>query len=50
MLAHHSWYFRSDFGYYRQENSSECVIQSDLEGDDLEFCLHGKEEQLQTSG
>lgn len=42
--------FMCDFGYYRQENSSECVKQSDLEGDVLEFCLHGNEEQLQTSG
>lgn len=40
----------SDFGYYRQENSSECVEQPDLKGKVLEFCLHGKEEQLQTSG
>uniref|UniRef100_A0A671TK20 Sortilin 1b n=1 Tax=Sparus aurata TaxID=8175 RepID=A0A671TK20_SPAAU len=39
-----------DFGYYRQENSSECVEQPDLKGQVLEFCLHGKEEQLQTSG
>lgn len=40
----------SDFGYYRRENSSECVEQPDLKGKVLEFCLHGKEEQLQTSG
>uniref|UniRef100_A0A4W6CJ10 Sortilin 1b n=1 Tax=Lates calcarifer TaxID=8187 RepID=A0A4W6CJ10_LATCA len=42
--------FLCDFGYYRQENSSECVEQPDLKGKVLEFCLHGKEEQLQTSG
>lgn len=42
--------FHSDFGYYRQENSSECVEQPDLKGKVLEFCLHGKEEQLQTNG
>uniref|UniRef100_A0A671TIS8 Sortilin 1b n=1 Tax=Sparus aurata TaxID=8175 RepID=A0A671TIS8_SPAAU len=42
--------FLCDFGYYRQENSSECVEQPDLKGQVLEFCLHGKEEQLQTSG
>lgn len=42
--------FLCDFGYYRKENSSECVEQPDLEGTVLEFCLHGKEEQLQTSG
>lgn len=40
----------SDFGYYRKENSSECVEQPDLEGKVLEFCLYGKAEQLQTSG
>ncbi|TMS16696.1 Sortilin [Larimichthys crocea] len=43
-------YKESDFGYYRRENSSECVEQPDLKGKVLEFCLHGKEEQLQTSG
>lgn len=42
--------FMCDFGYYRQENSSECVEQPDLTGKVLEFCLHGKEEQLQTTG
>ncbi|XP_068589882.1 sortilin 1b [Cebidichthys violaceus] len=42
--------FLCDFGYYRQENSSECVEQPDLKGKVLEFCLQGKEEQLQTSG
>ena len=40
----------SDFGYYRSENSSECVRQADLKGLDLEFCLNGTTEQLQTSG
>uniref|UniRef100_A0A673CT32 Sortilin n=1 Tax=Sphaeramia orbicularis TaxID=375764 RepID=A0A673CT32_9TELE len=42
--------FLCDFGYYREENSSVCVEQPDLKGKVLEFCLHGKEEQLQTSG
>uniref|UniRef100_A0A8C4HQL7 Sortilin 1b n=1 Tax=Dicentrarchus labrax TaxID=13489 RepID=A0A8C4HQL7_DICLA len=42
--------FLCDFGYYRQENSSECVEQPDLKGKVLEFCLHGEEEKLQTSG
>ncbi|XP_076022393.1 sortilin-like [Genypterus blacodes] len=42
--------FLCDFGYYRKENSSECVEQPDLKGKVLEFCLHGKEELLQTSG
>uniref|UniRef100_A0A8B9J6J4 Sortilin 1a n=1 Tax=Astyanax mexicanus TaxID=7994 RepID=A0A8B9J6J4_ASTMX len=42
--------FQCDFGYYRAENSSECVEQPDLKGHTLEFCLHGRKEQLQTSG
>ncbi|CAL1606061.1 unnamed protein product [Knipowitschia caucasica] len=42
--------FLCDFGYYRKENSSECVEQPDLKGKVLEFCLHGNEEQLQTQG
>ncbi|XP_068453032.1 sortilin 1b [Clinocottus analis] len=42
--------FMCDFGYYRKENSSECVEQPDLKGKVLEFCLHGQEERLQTSG
>uniref|UniRef100_A0AAY5KBC2 Sortilin n=1 Tax=Esox lucius TaxID=8010 RepID=A0AAY5KBC2_ESOLU len=42
--------FLCDFGYYRKENSSECVEQPDLKGHVLEFCLQGKQEQLQTSG
>lgn len=40
----------SDFGYYRAENSSECVEQEELKGRPLEFCLNGTTEQLQTSG
>ncbi|XP_072135054.1 sortilin-like [Mobula birostris] len=39
-----------DFGYYRKENSSECIEQSDLKGHDLEFCLQGKKEILKTNG
>ncbi|XP_068608821.1 sortilin 1b [Brachionichthys hirsutus] len=42
--------FMCDFGYYRKENSSECEEQPDLKGTVLEFCLHGREEQLQTQG
>uniref|UniRef100_A0A8C5FGT5 Sortilin 1b n=1 Tax=Gadus morhua TaxID=8049 RepID=A0A8C5FGT5_GADMO len=42
--------FLCDFGYFRKENSSECLEQPDLKGQDLEFCLHGKEEKLMTSG
>uniref|UniRef100_A0A673I1J1 Sortilin n=1 Tax=Sinocyclocheilus rhinocerous TaxID=307959 RepID=A0A673I1J1_9TELE len=42
--------FLCDFGYYRKENSSQCIEQADLKGHDLEICIHGKKEQLQTSG
>ncbi|XP_076859870.1 sortilin 1b [Brachyhypopomus gauderio] len=42
--------FLCDFGYYRNENSSECVEQAELKGRDLEFCIHGKKEHLQTNG
>lgn len=42
--------FLCDFGYFRRENSSECVEQPDLQGTVLEFCLYGNEEQLQTKG
>ncbi|KAF4093571.1 hypothetical protein AMELA_G00003430 [Ameiurus melas] len=42
--------FQCDFGYYRAVNSSECVEQPELKGHLLEFCLHGRKEQLQTSG
>uniref|UniRef100_A0AAR2KVX5 VPS10 domain-containing protein n=1 Tax=Pygocentrus nattereri TaxID=42514 RepID=A0AAR2KVX5_PYGNA len=42
--------FLCDFGYYRKENSSECVEQAELRGHDLEICIHGKKEHLQTSG
>ncbi|XP_017290114.1 sortilin [Kryptolebias marmoratus] len=42
--------YHCDFGYYRPENSSECVEQEDLVGRALEFCLNGTTELLQTSG
>ncbi|KAI4826839.1 hypothetical protein KUCAC02_030270 [Chaenocephalus aceratus] len=42
--------YHCDFGYYRPENSSECVEQEELKGHPLEFCLNGTTEQLQTSG
>lgn len=43
-------YSCSDFGYFRPENDSKCVEQPELKGHDLEFCLHGREEHLTTSG
>uniref|UniRef100_A0A3Q2QZJ4 Sortilin 1a n=1 Tax=Fundulus heteroclitus TaxID=8078 RepID=A0A3Q2QZJ4_FUNHE len=42
--------YHCDFGYYRPENSSECVEQEEMTGRPLEFCLNGTTEQLQTSG
>ncbi|XP_066499243.1 sortilin 1b [Hoplias malabaricus] len=42
--------FLCDFGYYRNESSSECVEQTELKGHDLEVCIHGKEELLKTNG
>ncbi|XP_076012568.1 sortilin-like isoform X2 [Genypterus blacodes] len=42
--------YHCDFGYYRPENSSDCVEQEELKGRPLEFCLNGTTEQLQTSG
>ncbi|XP_037126578.1 sortilin 1b isoform X2 [Syngnathus acus] len=43
--------FLCDFGFYRKEkNSSECVEEPDMKGKVLEFCLHGREEQLRTKG
>ncbi|XP_017273344.1 sortilin 1b [Kryptolebias marmoratus] len=42
--------FLCDFGYYRKENSSKCEEQPDLKDKMLEFCLHGEEEKLITSG
>ncbi|XP_053724583.1 sortilin-like [Synchiropus splendidus] len=42
--------YHCDFGYYRPENSSECVEQEDMKGRPLELCLNGTTEQLETSG
>ncbi|XP_026862907.2 sortilin 1b [Electrophorus electricus] len=42
--------FLCDFGYYRNENSSVCLEQAELKDHDLEFCIHGKKEHLQTNG
>ncbi|KAH0618743.1 hypothetical protein JD844_018191, partial [Phrynosoma platyrhinos] len=42
--------FLCDFGYFRQENQSECIEQPELKGHDLEFCLYGKKERLKTKG
>nr|XP_046240161.1 sortilin-like [Scatophagus argus] len=42
--------YHCDFGYYRPQNSSECVEQEEMKSRPLEFCLNGTTEQLQTSG
>lgn len=42
--------FDSDYGYYRHENSSECVEQADFTSKKLEVCLNGELEELQTLG
>ncbi|XP_033889341.3 sortilin [Acipenser ruthenus] len=42
--------YMCDYGYYRQENSSECVEQPDFKDRQLEFCLLGNEELLMTTG
>ncbi|MBN3297303.1 SORT protein, partial [Amia calva] len=42
--------YMCDYGYYRHENSSECVKQADFKDQDLELCLNGEEEVLQTTG
>ncbi|XP_037108973.1 sortilin-like isoform X1 [Syngnathus acus] len=42
--------YQCDFGYFRPENSSECVEQEEMKGHPLEYCLNGTTEELQTSG
>ncbi|XP_036373775.1 sortilin [Megalops cyprinoides] len=42
--------YMCDYGYYRHENSSECVEQEEFNHHVLEVCLNGEEEELQTSG
>uniref|UniRef100_A0A4W4F5V4 VPS10 domain-containing protein n=1 Tax=Electrophorus electricus TaxID=8005 RepID=A0A4W4F5V4_ELEEL len=42
--------YDSDYGYYRHENSSECVKQPDLPDKTLELCLNGEMKELQTAG
>ncbi|KAM9860209.1 sortilin-like [Aulostomus maculatus] len=42
--------YHCDFGYYRPENSSECVEQEEMKGRPLNFCLNGTTEELQTRG
>ncbi|KAF6720785.1 Sortilin [Oryzias melastigma] len=42
--------YHCDFGFYRPENSTECVMQEEVKGRALEFCLNETTEQLQTSG
>uniref|UniRef100_A0A8C9QXS5 Si:dkey-159a18.1 n=1 Tax=Scleropages formosus TaxID=113540 RepID=A0A8C9QXS5_SCLFO len=39
-----------DYGYYRHENSSECVEQLDFRDQALDVCLNGEENEIVTSG
>uniref|UniRef100_A0A8C4X6D0 Sortilin-like n=1 Tax=Erpetoichthys calabaricus TaxID=27687 RepID=A0A8C4X6D0_ERPCA len=39
-----------DYGYFRQENTSDCIEDPSFKNKELEFCLEGNEEQLKTSG
>ncbi|KPP60938.1 sortilin-like, partial [Scleropages formosus] len=38
----------SDYGYYRHENSSECVEQLDFRDQALDVCLNGEENEIET--
>lgn len=40
----------SDYGYYRHENTSECVRQAGSANKTLELCLNGEEDELFTAG
>ncbi|XP_076862598.1 sortilin isoform X2 [Brachyhypopomus gauderio] len=42
--------YMCDYGYFRHENSSECVKQDDLLNKTLKVCLNGELEELQTTG
>ncbi|XP_030635873.1 sortilin [Chanos chanos] len=42
--------YMCDYGYYRHENSSDCVKQPDFVNHTLGICLNGEIEELQTSG
>ncbi|XP_062861217.1 sortilin [Trichomycterus rosablanca] len=42
--------YMCDFGYYRHENTSECVKQPDFTDQTLELCVNGELEKLQTTG
>ncbi|XP_026799218.3 sortilin isoform X1 [Pangasianodon hypophthalmus] len=42
--------YMCDYGYYRHENSSECVKQPEFTNETLELCFNGELEELQTTG
>ncbi|XP_018428092.1 PREDICTED: sortilin [Nanorana parkeri] len=42
--------YMCDFGYFRKENESTCEEQLEFKGHDIELCIYGEEEKLQTSG
>ncbi|MCJ8743435.1 hypothetical protein PDJAM_G00093940 [Pangasius djambal] len=42
--------YMCDYGYYRHENSSECVKKPEFTNETLELCFNGELEALQTTG
>ncbi|XP_017561920.1 sortilin isoform X1 [Pygocentrus nattereri] len=42
--------YMCDYGYYRHENSSECVEEANFSDKKLEICLNGEMEELYTKG
>lgn len=43
-------FLNSDYGYYRHQNSSECVRDTKVANKTLELCLNGEEDELLTAG
>ncbi|KAG8589148.1 hypothetical protein GDO81_006276 [Engystomops pustulosus] len=42
--------YMCDFGYFRKENESTCEEQPELRGHELDLCINGEEEKLNTNG
>lgn len=40
----------SDYGFYRHQNTSECVREAKVANKTLELCLNGEEDELLTAG
>lgn len=43
-------FLNSDYGFYRNQNTSECVREAKVANKTLELCLHGEEDELLTAG